>query len=70
MGTNDSVRDDAEEALDLVLVYSFQDSSGIRFGDGRGVRSNIAAICGDEIADPGDIEPAVELSHDLTLGIR
>lgn len=39
-------------------------------GEGRGVTSSMAAICGEEMVELGDTEPAVECSHDRILGIR
>lgn len=65
-----SALEEVEEALDLVRANIFHDSRGAMVGDGRGVMSSMAAICGEEIIDPGETEPAVECSHDRTLGIR
>lgn len=65
-----STREEVEEALDLVRASIFHDSRGAIVGDGNGVISSIAAICGEEMMEPGETEPAVECNHDLTLGIR
>jgi hypothetical protein len=62
--------DEIEDPLDLVLEMLFQDSNAPITGDGRGVMSSIAAICGEDMTEPGDIEPAVECSAALTLGAR
>ena len=72
-GTNDGGSpdcDEIEDPLDRVRETSFQDSKGFIVGDGRGVMSSMAAIWGEEMTDPGDIEPAVECSAALTLGAR
>lgn len=62
--------EEIEDPLDLVLATYFQDSKALIVGDGRGVISSMAAICGDEMTEPGDIDPAVECSAALTLGAR
>lgn len=63
-----SLIDETEEARDL--VRAFQDSKAAIVGDGNGVISSIAAICGEEMTVPGDTEPADECSRFLTLGFR
>lgn len=70
VGGSGSALEDVDDARDLVRASIFHVSSGAIVGEGRGVISSIAAIWGEEIADPGETEPAVECSHDRTLGIR
>lgn len=65
-----SALEEVDEALDLLRANIFQDSSGPIVGDGRGVMSSMAAMVGEEITEPGETEPAVECSHDRTLGMR
>ncbi len=56
-GGNSAVLEDVEEPRDLVLL---QVSNAPIVGEGRGVISSMAAICGEEITDPGERDPAVE----------
>ncbi len=65
-----AVFEEVEEARDRVRANAFHDSSGPMVGEGRGVMSSMAAICGEEIVEPGDTEPAVECSQERTLGMR
>lgn len=66
-----SIRDDVEEPLDLVREKLFQDSNAPMVGDGRGVISSIAAICGEDRTEPGDMDPADEPWRIFrTLGTR
>ena len=62
-GTKKSVFDvaveAAEDARDLDGNPHFHRSLPSPMGDGKGVKSSIAASCGEEMADPGDNEPAV-----------
>jgi hypothetical protein len=62
--------EDIDDPLDLVLAICFHDSKAPIVGEGSGVMSSMAAICGDEITEPGEIEPAVECNAALTLGAR
>lgn len=65
-----SALEEDEEARDLDRASIFHDSRGPMVGDGNGVISSIAAICGEEMIEPGETEPAVECSHERTLGMR
>jgi hypothetical protein len=60
--------DDIEEPRDLVLEKVRNNSNGSVVGDGSGVMSNIAAICGDDMEVPGDTSPAEECSRARMLG--
>lgn len=62
--------EDEDEALDLVRASIFHDSKGPMVGEGNGVISSMAAICGEEMTEPGETEPAVECNQERTLGIR
>lgn len=70
IGPGRSILDEVDEARDRVRARCLSDSKGAMVGEGKGVMSSIAAIWGDEMVEPGETEPAVEWSHDLTLGIR
>jgi hypothetical protein len=60
--------DPIEEPLDLDRASIRKLSAPEPTGEGRGVISSIAAICGDAITDPGDSEPAAVCSLSRTLG--
>jgi len=62
--------EEVDEARDRVRARALHDSNGAIVGEGKGVISSMAAICGEEMAEPGDTEPAVECSHERTLGMR
>lgn len=54
------LRDEIEDPRDLVFDSTFHDSNEPVTGDGNGVMSSMAVICGDEMLVPGDTEPAEE----------
>ena len=61
--------DPVDDPLDLDRASSRKPSAPEPIGEGRGVISSIAAICGDAITDPGESEPAEVCNLSLTLGV-
>lgn len=59
-----------EEPRDLVLEIGLSISNVPVVGDGSGVMSTIAAICGEDIVVPGETEPAEECKCARILGTR
>lgn len=52
--------EEVDDPLDLVRARLFKVSNEPMVGEGNGVISSIAAICGDDITEPGDKDPALE----------
>ena len=63
-----------DEVRDRCPIFTVFQGEGPRpMGEGRGVISAIAANCGDENAEPGDNDPALECvaaRAALILGVR
>lgn len=71
-GSESALDEPSDEPRDLVLarLSVFHDSNAAMVGEGRGVISSIAAICGEEIYAPGETEPAEECRFARRLGTR
>lgn len=70
MSSLKDLRDDMEEPRDLVLEIGLSISNAPVVGDGSGVMSSMAAICGEEIVVPGETDPADECKCARILGTR
>ena len=70
MSTLRDLREEIEEPRDRVRESARSDSNAPMVGEGNGVISSMAAICGDEMVVPGETEPAEEWRCARILGTR